>query len=411
MKIKLLPHQYKVLKDTTTKIIGLIGGYGNGKTYTACRKAIQLATLNAGYVGIVTEPTFPMLRDIFIPEMKIALEEWKVPYKFNASNSIFILNINGKESKILCMSMENVSRLVGINASWIICDEFDTSKMEVAMSAFNKLLGRLRSGNTRQFIIFTTPEGHRAAYKIFVQDNKDGKRLLIKARTEDNKYLPKDFIETLKEQYPPNLLQAYLNGEFVNLNSETVYSYFDREIHHKPVEIEAHEVIHCGQDFNYNGSITTCFVIRDNTPFMFAEIISKDSYGIVENIQKRFKEHRVCIYPDASGNKHNTNATATDIEILRKGGLSIYAKNINPRIIDRVNSVNGLLSHNRFFIDIDKCPKTTEALEQQAYDDNGMPEKYAGSATVDDFTDSLGYFIYYKFPLINRSLTSKTFIL
>ena len=77
-EIKLLNHQYEVLADTTTKILGLVGGYGNGKTYTACRKAIQLSFLNAGCVGILTEPTYPMLRDILIPEMKIALEEWGI---------------------------------------------------------------------------------------------------------------------------------------------------------------------------------------------------------------------------------------------------------------------------------------------------------------------------------------------
>jgi len=372
---------------------------------------MQLSTLNAGYTGIVTEPTYPMLRDIFIPEMKVALEEWKIPYKFNASNSIFTLYINGTESKILCMSMENVDRLVGINASWIICDEFDTSKMEIALNAYNKLLGRLRDGNVRQFIIFTTPEGFKATYQIFVKENSDGKKKLIKAKTTDNKYLPDDFVETLREQYPPNLLEAYLNGEFVNLNSETVYSYFDRSIHHKPIEIQDHEVIHCGQDFNHNGCITTLFVIRNNIPLQFGEIISKDTYGVVENLKSRFRNRQICIYPDASGRSSSTNATVTDIQILRQGGFTIYANSKNPRVQDRINSVNALLSHNKFFIDINKCPKTTEALEQQSYDEKGEPEKYPGAATQDDFVDSLGYFIYYKFPLIDRTLQQRTFIL
>ena len=47
-------------------------------------------------------------------------------------------------------------------------------------------------------------------------------RKLIKMRTADNPHLPPDFIERLKEEYDPNLLQAYLNGEFVNLNTGQV---------------------------------------------------------------------------------------------------------------------------------------------------------------------------------------------
>ena len=48
-----------------------------------CRKAIQLAILNKGFTGIATEPTHDMLRNIFIPEMINALEEWGIKYKLN----------------------------------------------------------------------------------------------------------------------------------------------------------------------------------------------------------------------------------------------------------------------------------------------------------------------------------------
>lgn len=410
MEIKLLKHQFQVIKDTTTKILGLVSGYGGGKTYVACKKAIQLARLNAGHTGIITEPTYPMLRDIFIPEMISALEFEKVEYTFNKSNSIFTLIMDGLPTKILCMSAENYERLVGVNCAWAIMDEFDTSKMDIALKAFQKILGRIRAGNVRQLVICTTPEGFKATYQIFVKDIGKGSKRLIKAKTTDNYHLPSDFIDTLREQYPPNLLDAYLNGEFVNLNSESVYSYFDRELHHRNVEIQKHEVVHCGQDFNYNGCITTCFVIRDGIPYLFDEIVSKDSYGIVESIKDRFPNRTVCIYPDASGKAHKTNATTTDIEILRKGGLSVYANSKNPRVQDRINSVNALLSHNRMFVDTNKCPRTTEALEQQSYDEKGEPEKYSGSATIDDFVDSLGYFIYYKFPLIDRSITKSDFV-
>lgn len=411
MDIKLLPHQFEVIADTETKILGLVSGYGGGKTYVACKKAIQLARLNKGFTGIITEPTYPMLRDIFIPEMILALEFEKVDYSFNKSNSIFTLMIEGTPTKILCMSAENYERLVGINGAWAIMDEFDTSKMDIALKAYQKILARLRVGNVRQLVIATTPEGFRATYQIFVKDIDKGNKRLIKAKTTDNYHLPSDFIDTLREQYPPNLLNAYLNGEFVNLNSETIYSYFDRKLHHASVEPLEHETIHIGQDFNFNGCISTLWVIRDDIPMQFGEFISKDTYGIVENILKRFKPNNVIIYPDASGNAHKTNATKTDIEILRRAGFNIRVNSKNPRVQDRINSVNALLAHNRIRIDTDKCPKTTEAFEQQSYDDKGEPEKFAGAATIDDFTDAAGYFIYYKFPLIDRTLSTTEFIL
>jgi hypothetical protein len=264
------------------------------------------------------------------------------------------------------------------------------------------------NGKKNELDVAGTPEGYKWFYKRFVKEFRPETDLLLRASTYQNNHLPPEYITNLEAQYPPNLLKAYLNGEFVNLNSETVYSYFDRERHHKSIELLDNETIHAGQDFNYNGCVTTLFVIRDDIPMQFGEIITKDTYGIVTAL-KRYKNTCI-VYPDASGKAHKTNATVTDIEIIKQGGLMVRVNSKNPRVQDRINSVNALLSHNRYYIDIDKCPKTTEALEQQAYNENGEPEKFAGAATPDDFTDSLGYLIFYKFPLVNRGISSSSFI-
>ena len=42
---------------------------------------------------------------------------------------------------------------------------------------------------------------------------------LFRARTTDNHHLPPDYVSNLRTQYPSALLEAYLNGEFVNLSS------------------------------------------------------------------------------------------------------------------------------------------------------------------------------------------------
>lgn len=375
-----------------------------------CRKAIQLAILNRGFTGIATEPTNDMLRNIFIPEFEIALNEWGIDYKLNKAISTFTLYINGSESKVICLSAENYERLVGINAAWAVMDEVDTSKQEIAEKAYQKILGRLRTGSVRQLCIFSTPEGFKFCYKCFVKDKNIGEKRLIKAKTTDNKYLPSDFIETLKEQYPPNLLDAYLNGNFVNLANASIYTYFDRYKHHKSITIEDSEVLHVGQDFNISGCVSTLFVIRDNIPFMFDEIISNDTYEVVSNIKNKYKNH-ICIYPDASGHQGHPNATLTDIQILRNSGFTVMATKQNPRVQDRINSVNGLFSHNKLFIDTNKCPRTTQALEQQSYDEKGNPEKSNSHPSNDDFNDSLGYFVYYKYPLNRTKLSSHEFIL
>ena len=58
------------------------------------------------------------------------------------------------------------------------------------------------------------------------------------------------YIETLMDIYTEQELEAYLNGEFVNLNSGSVYYAFDRKVNHSNREIQAGEVLHVGMDFN-----------------------------------------------------------------------------------------------------------------------------------------------------------------
>lgn len=400
-EVKLLDHQYEVLADTETKIIGMVSGFGGGKTYTMCRKAIQLAILNKGFTGIATEPTHDMLRNIFIPEMISALEEWGIKYKLNKAISTFLLYIDGIETKIICMSMENYERLVGINASWAVMDEVDTSKGDIAEKAYNKILGRIRTGNIRQLCIFSTPEGFSFLYKCFVKEIDKGSKRLIKARTLDNKYLPQDFIDTLKSQYPPNLLQAYLNGEFVNLNSGTIYSYFNRDTHNSNEDYQDKETIYVSQDFNYLGCISIVYVKRNGFDVAIDEIISNDTKSIIENIKYRYPNSYVCIYPDASGNAHKTSSNTTDIEMLRQAGFSVFVNSRNPSVRDRINITNNLFDKQKVKVNTNKCPKFTEALEQHSYDEKtGEPCKYSGGATVDDFTDGGTYYLAYEYPII-----------
>ena len=403
-EVKLLDHQYEVLADTETKIIGTVSGFGGGKTYTMCRKAIQLAILNKGFTGIAREPTHDMLRNIFIPEMINALEEWGIKYKLNKAISTFLLYIDGIETKIICMSMENYERLVGINASWAVMDEVDTSKGDIAEKAYNKILGRIRTGNVRQLCIFSTPEGFSFLYKCFVKEIDKGSKRLIKARTLDNKYLPQDFIDTLKSQYPENLLQAYLNGEFVNLSSGTIYSYFNRETHHSNEDYKKGETIYISQDFNYLGCISIVYVKRNGFDVAIDEIISNDTKSIIANIKNRYPESHVCIYPDASGNAHKTSSSTTDIQMLRQAGFTVYVNNSNPSVRDRINITNNLFDKQKVKVNTNKCPKFTEALEQHSYDEKtGEPCKYSGGATVDDFTDGGTYYLAYEYPMTQKS--------
>ncbi len=372
---------------------------GAGKTWSVARKAVLLSLANPGCDGIITEPNFALLDQILIPELKDALDEFGVNY--NYVNGTFNLVIKGHESRIIPKSAENYERLIGVNAAYIIMDEFDTSKPSLAYKAYQKLLGRIRVGKVKQMIIVSTPEGFGAMHKIFVEEDNKDKRL-IKASTLDNHHLPVDYIRTMRDQYPPQLIKSYINGEFVNLTQGTVYNYFDRTKHHTNIideDIKKIKSLHIGVDFNVGYCSMIFSYMKGDDVYTFREHGAKDTFevrDILIELSHRYK-YDITIYPDASGSNRTSNSSQSNIDILTETtNFTIDAPLANPRIQDRVNVTNNLFSKGHLYIDTKRCPKLSAALERQAYDEQGKPEKSNEPGSVDDLTDSYTYFIHRK---------------
>lgn len=398
-ELKLLPHQFELINDNSTKVLGLCSGYGGGKTFAVARKAMTLMLQNPGVDGIVTEPNYPLLVQILIPELKAALETFGIPYTYNKADQIFYCQVSGRETRIICKSMEVYDRLIGINAAWVIMDEFDTAKSELAYSAYQKLLGRLRAGSVRQMVIVSTPEGFRAMHRIFVAERNDNTRL-IKAKTTDNKHLPQDYIDLLYQTYPSELIGAYLNGEFVNLTSGTVYNSYNRVAHRSKETIRPGEPVFIGCDFNVSKQAATVYVKRNGGKEWHAVDELVDMYDTPEMCRifaDRFAGHEVFVYPDASGgSRKTTDASVSDIAIIEQSGFKIRANRKNPAVKDRILATNAAFEQGKLFINDSKCPTVARCLEQQAYDRNGEPDKTSGN---DHQNDATTYPIAYEFPI------------
>ena len=66
-------------------------------------------------------------------------------------------------------------------------------------------------------------------------------------KTTDNPHLPADFIDRMKMNYDPNLLKAYLEGQFISLTTGAVFDRFDREKHiTKDIPNYSDEIIRLG---------------------------------------------------------------------------------------------------------------------------------------------------------------------
>jgi hypothetical protein len=402
IKSDLHPGQLAFVDDSSTQILGISAGYGAGKTRALCAKAVMLAAANQGFIGLVMEPTIPLIRDIWQTDFEAFLEAYDIPYTFRASPlPEYMLHLPGGDTKILCRSFENWSRIIGLNLAWVLADEIDTVIPSIANKAFPRILARLRSGNVRQFGAASTPEGFRWMWNTFGSDDARARpdRHLIKMRTADNPHLPPDFIERLEANYDPSLLRAYLDGEFVNLTTGQVYDRFDRNKHVQPdLPDTDREPLRIGIDFNV-GNMSAVIGVRIGNGLLIIDEISgaHDTDALAAEIRRRYADRRIYIYPDASGGNRSTNATQTDIAILESYGMSNQSPRANPLVRDRVAAVQAMLENGKGQVRLQvapQCKRLTECLELQCYTDKGEPDKDAG---FDHMNDALGYLVWREF--------------
>ena len=402
IRADLHPGQLAFVDDTATQILGISAGYGAGKTRALCAKAVMLAAVNQGFIGCVMEPTGPLIRDIWQTDFEAFLEAYDIPYTFRASPlPEYMLHLPGGDTKILCRSFENWSRIIGLNLAWVLADEIDTVTPSIANKAFPKILGRLRSGNVRQFGAASTPEGFRWMWNTFGSDEAKQRpdRQLIKMRTADNPHLPPDFIERLEANYDPSLLRAYLDGEFVNLTTGQVYDRFARSKHViATVPDITREPVRVGIDFNV-GNMSAVIAVRLNNGLLVIDEIAgaHDTDALAQEIRRRHPQQQIYIYPDASGGSRSTNASQTDIQILESYGMSNQSPRSNPPVRDRVAAVQALLENGKGQVRLQVaqgCRRVIECLELQCYSDKGEPDKDAG---FDHMNDALGYLVWREF--------------
>ena len=386
-----MPHKYKAF----------VAGFGAGKTTIGCISQIthylKHPRVPQGYFA----PTFSLIRDIFYPTIEETASMFGMTTKTRVGDKEVDLYLGRKYyGTTICRTMDNPDNIIGFQIGRALVDELDVLKTEKARTAWNKIIARLRykDENVQNGIdVATTPEGFKFTYDRFKKSVEDNPGIsntygFIKASTYQNeKNLPDDYIQSLLDSYPEQLIQAYLNGEFVNLLSGQVY-YFDSTKHACNTTHEQYEPIYIGMDFNVRNMSAVINVKRNNELHAVGEFTNVlDTPTMIDYIKDRYRGCTIIIYPDSSGgNTSSKSASESDISLLEAAGLMVDAPARNPFIKDRVNAVNGGFEHGKLKVNITKCPRLAETLVQQVYDTNGKPEKSAGN-NIDDLNDAYGY--------------------
>lgn len=396
----------------TEKYPAFVGGFGTGKTETLANCAIRDALESSSALIALYEPTYDLVRLILAPRMEEKLTDMGIRYKYNKQENI-IYTSSGQCGDFVLRTLENPARIIGYESYRAHVDEIDTLKKDQAKLAWQKIIARNRQrpeGIEKPFnrvSAYTTPEGYRFVYDTWGRNPKPG-YVMIQAATYTNPFLPDDYVQTLRESYPPALIDAYIEGKFTNLTTGSVYPDFSRTLNHTNDTMQAGEPVLIGMDFNRLHMSAVVYVMRDGWPVAVDEVTDgRDTPWMADLIVERYKRkgHAVQIFPDASGqNSSSKNASESDLSILKKAGLAVRVNSTNPAIADRVNAVNALIlngqGERRLKVNTHRCPHLTDGLEQQAYDKNGMPDKSSG---IDHVIDAAGYPLAHLFPIKHRT--------
>lgn len=379
-----------------------LAGFGAGKTVAGIVRAMVLKCRypqqDVGYYL----PTYDLVRMVGYPGFFEVMEAMQIQGELCKSERV--IEVRGA-GNIIFRSMDRPDRIIGYKHADAVADELDTLGTEAARKVWNKILARNRQkkpdGSPNTAAAATTPEGFKFVYDRWKKNPAPGYRLIRASTYSNARNLPAGYIQSLVNSYPTALLQAYLEGEFCNLTSGTVYFEFSRHLNDTREAIQAGEALHIGMDFNVGKMAAVIHIQRDGDPHAVNEFVKvMDTPAMISLIKAKYAGHPVLVYPDASGkNRKSSNASESDLALLRQAQFQVCVNPANPAVKDRVLSMNAMFHKDgkrRYRVSQDRCPNYVESLEQQAYDSNGEPDKTTGH---DHPNDAGGYYVCYRWPI------------
>ena len=325
LDIKPYPQQADFI-DSTARFTAFIAGIGAGKSYAGAVKAL-LASLQTKGLGLVVAPTYPMLRDSTV-RMFREVAGPLVPDAYFHRGEMRARVLGGGE--VLFRSADKPDRLRGPNISWAWIDEAALCPDKT----WEVVIGRLREkGHAGPVWVTTTPKGRNWLYQRL------GLIQVFRAKTWDNPYLDREFVESLKAAYSGKFALQELEGEFVSFEG-LVYDEFSPDIHLVKSGSRYKKFPRWigGIDAGYTNPavLLTAGVDSDGRLWVIEEIYRRrlqqdDFVAQVVKTQKRFPFERVAVDPAAAGL----------IASLREAGVPVVAA--DNRVMDGIQAVKGRL--------------------------------------------------------------------
>lgn len=376
MKYTLLPKQKEFMEiphQCQLDVAIYQGGYGSGKTFCGSLLGLMLARKYPGCRGLVGAKEYELVKNTTLQSYFEHLEVMGYvrdrDFKYNKIDKKITLS-NGSE--ILFKGLDDPEKFKSLNLHWAEIEEAS----QISDNSFKQLIGRLRNTNKKaswgdfRFRLFghTNPQPNKGwIYKRFVENPKENYRLII-APTSNNIYLPKHYIESMKDEYDPEYYRINVLGEFGNYSSGLVVKGFSED-NEKIIEYNKDLPLYLTCDFNVD-PMCWCLAHRDDVNvYFFDELVVENTstQACIEEFIRRYPDHRapIVICGDASGDWRNAQSEATNYMIIKRAleahGYEVVFKlrPFNPPVLRRIQAFNARVRNAKgechVFIDKRHC--------------------------------------------------------
>lgn len=278
-------------------------------------------------------------------------------------------------------------------------DELDELDTQTAMAVVKSINDRCRQqidGFRTPFMVYTTSsQGLKGTYQTIMHFKKSGiGYVLMRARTKDNIYLPKDYVNNMYSIYNEKEIACLLEGQFISIDSGLVFPDYNPALNKLDVDLfdvlKEDDTVYIGQDFNGFGNNAVAFVVKKGCIIAIKDYEFPDIRRAPEVFRYDFPTQKIVWIPDMTYKEH----FAEFKKELRIHRISIAYRSCNPLVADRNFACNKLFYAERLFI----CPicKDTEKtlLTWQKDPKTGAPSK-GDKGAPDHKGDCIGYVVHY----------------
>lgn len=420
----------------------------NGLVHHNSSKSLLMAHLvvrhcleNAGARALIGRENLPDLRDTLFTKIVEHLMDENliegVHYKIDFRTCRVVFLINGSEIIGKSWGDGNFMKVRSLELSMACIEELTENEDQDIYNEIKMRVGRLPHIKTNNIVCATNPSGpSHWAYQYFIEPkikdpSKFPTRHVYYSITDQNPFLPKWYIEQLKQDLDPRLARRMLYGEWIEIDQDIIYHQYKTDRNFKNVDYVVMESLPIMLCFDFNighGKPMSCAIGQyhpDHTFHWFDEVIihGARTADIMEELESRgHLQYNTMyeIYGDSTGEARDTRNIFSDYDIIKrylsntKNRLGYFIKwvlfvpNINPPVRTRHNLVNAACLNEagevKFFVYkncpvLDKGMRLTALKKGANYQEDDSPE-------YQHVTTAIGYCVVYRKNLTNTMRAS-----